>query len=108
MPLADIFFLGIALYILHKLIFNFFVPVYKTTRQVRQQFRNMHEHMQEHGNVFQQEYSNQQFSTRPGGQSYAEAAASQQTNSQQAQKPNMGGGSKNNVSEDYIDFEEIK
>jgi hypothetical protein len=73
----------------------------------------MHDHMQEHGNVFQQEYSNQQhtnqqFSARPGGRSYAEAASSQQTNSQQAQKPNMSGGSKNNVSEDYIDFEEIK
>ena len=113
MALADIFFLGIALYILYKLVFNFFVPVFKTTRQVRQQFRNMNEQMQEHGNVFQQEfsnqqYTNQQFSADPGGQPYAEASASRQTNSQRGQKPNTGGGSKNNASEDYIDFEEIK
>ena len=41
MPLADIFFLGIVLYLLYKFVFNFFLPVFRTTKHVRQQFRNM-------------------------------------------------------------------
>jgi hypothetical protein len=45
MPLPEIFALGILAYLLYKLIFNFFVPIFKTTRQVRQQFRNMRDAM---------------------------------------------------------------
>lgn len=40
-PLSEILFLAIALYLLYRFVFNFILPVYKVTRQVKQQFRNM-------------------------------------------------------------------
>jgi len=43
MPLSEIFFLAIVLYLLYRFIFGFLVPVVRTTRHVRQQFRNMQE-----------------------------------------------------------------
>ena len=43
MPLSEIFFLAIVLYLLYRFIFGFLVPVVRTTKQVRQQFRNMQE-----------------------------------------------------------------
>jgi hypothetical protein len=53
--MADIFLIAIALYVLYKLVFNFIVPVYKTTTQVKQQFRNMHDNMRQHANNFQEQ-----------------------------------------------------
>ncbi|HXO73794.1 MAG TPA: hypothetical protein VN824_01165 [Puia sp.] len=83
MPLSEIFFLAIVLYLLYRFVFNFLLPVVRTTRQVRQQFRNMQEGMGE-----QQSFN--------GG----ERVQSQQKQQQRpAQKPPAG---------DYIDFEEIK
>jgi hypothetical protein len=43
MPLSEIFFLAIVLYLLYRFIFGFLLPVFRTTRQVKQQFRNMQE-----------------------------------------------------------------
>jgi len=47
MALSEIFFLAIVFYLLYRFVFNFLVPVARTTRQVRQQFRNMQESMQQ-------------------------------------------------------------
>jgi len=41
MALSEIFFLAIVFYLLYRFVFNFIVPVARTTRHVRQQFRNM-------------------------------------------------------------------
>ena len=43
--MADIFLLAIAFYILYKLVFDFIVPVYKTSTHVKNQFKNMQENM---------------------------------------------------------------
>lgn len=43
MALSEIFFLAIVFYLLYRFVFHFIVPVARTTRHVRQQFRNMQE-----------------------------------------------------------------
>lgn len=65
---------------LYNLIFRFIIPVYKTTRQMKQKFRDMHQQMEDQMKQ-QQEYN--------------EHSSSQKSTSQ---KP----------SGDYIDFEEVK
>jgi hypothetical protein len=80
MALSEIFFLAIVFYLLYRFVFNFIVPVARTTRHVRRQFRNMQE-MQDPPRQQQPQ------STPPP------------TQRQPAQKPQAG---------DYIDFEEIK
>ncbi|HEX2848319.1 MAG TPA: hypothetical protein VHN59_17380 [Chitinophagaceae bacterium] len=67
---------------LYNLIFKFIIPVYRASRKMKQQFRQMHETMQE------------QMRQQQGGQSA------------QAQQP--GSGSRPKPAGDYIDFEEIK
>ena len=69
-------FLG---YLLFRLVFNFILPVYRTTRKVKRTFREMNERM------------NQQKAT---------AAAPQQ-------EPQPSNTSKSPLGE-YIDFEEVK
>jgi hypothetical protein len=68
------------LYILYKLIFDFIIPIYQTTKKVKQQFGDMHNKMQEQMNTFNRQQS-----------------ATTQTPKQEPAKK-----------EDYIDFEEIK
>ena len=82
MALSEIFFLAIVFYLLYRFVFHFLVPVARTTKHVREQFRNM-QGMQEEMNR-QQEQAQQQQSQRQ-----------QRPN----QKPPVG---------DYIDFEEVK
>jgi hypothetical protein len=53
--MADIFLIAIAFYILYKLVFDLIVPVYKTTTHVKQQFRNMHDNMQQQAHNFQKQ-----------------------------------------------------
>jgi Plant ATP synthase F0 len=79
MPLSEIFFLVIVFYLLYRFVFNFLVPVLRTTRHVRQQFRNMRNDM--------------------GQQASAEQTAS---HTQERHSSTRG------PAEDYIDFEEIK
>jgi hypothetical protein len=79
MPLSEILFLAIVLYLLYRFVFNFLLPVVKTTRQVREQFRNMQEG---NGHAGRQETGPQQ--------------ARQEQNPKQ---PPVG---------EYIDFEEVK
>ena len=78
--LAEVFFFGIVIYIIYKIVFDFFVPVSQATKQMRQQFRNMNDHAQQQQNNYQQQ-------NQP------------QNNSQPKSK---------NVVGDYIDFEEVR
>ena len=79
MILSFLFFTFLA-YLLFRVIFDFVIPIYKTTRKVKQTFREMNERM------------NQQ---QQNG-----AAAQQQTTSEPASKKSTLG--------EYIDFEEVK
>ena len=65
-------------YVLYKIIFDFIIPVYKTTRQFKNGFREMHNKMND--------YMNKEESTP-------------QNNTKTSSKKPAG---------DYIDFEEIK
>jgi len=66
---------------LYNLVFKLIIPVYKTTRQMKEKFREMHANMQD---PMQQQPD---FTTQPNG---AEKSSSKKSK------------------EDYIDFEEIK
>ena len=68
-------------YVLYKLVVNFIIPVYRTTKQVKKSFRDMQEQMQQH----QQQQS---------------AAYQQQQQPPSPKKQHPLG--------DYIDFEEVK
>ena len=72
---------GLLAWFLYNLVFKFIIPVYKTTRQMKQKFREMQTNMQEHMN------QQPDFSAQPN-----------------APKESASKKSK----EDYIDFEEIK
>ncbi len=69
------------LYILYKLIFDFIIPIYNTTKKVKKQFGEMHNKMQDQMNSFNQQQK---------------SAAAKNTVPHQAAK------------EDYIDYEEVK
>ena len=74
------------IYLLYRFIFNFIIPVYKTTKQVKKQFRDMHSKMEE--NMNQQS-------------SYSNTAGEKQAGESKKSSSNDRGG-------DYIDFEEVK
>ena len=93
MPLSEIFFLAIVLYLLYRFVFNFVVPIARTTRQVRQQFRNMQE-MHNQQDPFQGTNGNHE---TYGRQSHGSSASAQ------PKKP-----ASNDKGGEYIDFEEIK
>jgi chloramphenicol O-acetyltransferase len=73
----------IGLYLLYKLVFDFIIPMVTTTKEVKKQFSDIQQKMQEQAGKFEQNAQNQRptFNTPP-------------------QKP----ASK----DDYIDFEEVK
>jgi hypothetical protein len=73
------------LYLLYRLIFGFIVPVYKTTRQLKKQFREMHGRMED---AMRRE----------------QGAAEMDEN---LNKP-AGSSNKKTTPGDYIDFEEVK
>ena len=89
MMLAKIIFYGFLLYLLYRLVFNFIIPIYRTTRQVRSSFREMHERMNQH----------QQQSQHNGSNTHSDQNTSQSTNGKKPNTDNVG---------EYIDFEEIK
>ena len=68
------------IYVLYKLIFDFIIPVYNTTKKVKKQFGEMHNKMQDQMNEFNRQQSKAQPET-------PKAAKKE---------------------EDYIDYEEIK
>ena len=67
-------------YVLFKLVFDFIVPLYRTTKKVKQSFRAMQEQMQEQ-------------------QNHAGAYQSAQGKPSEKKQEPLG---------DYIDFEEVK
>lgn len=69
------------LYILYKLVFDFIIPIYTTTKKVKKQFGEMHNKMQDQMNKFDQQQN----------------ASASKTTAQEAVKK-----------EDYIDYEEVK
>jgi hypothetical protein len=81
MSILGFLFLAFVAYLVFRLVFDFIIPIYRTTKRVRKSFRDMHERM----NGQTEPYSQQQ----PPG-------------TKQNQSNNKGG-----VGE-YIDFEEIK
>ena len=70
------------LYLAYKLIFDFIIPVYKTTKQMKQKMADLHEKMQ-----------NQQRQNSSASTSASSTSAKPQTKS---------------VAGDYIDYEEVK
>jgi hypothetical protein len=73
-------FFAFLIYLAYRLVFHFIIPVYKTTRQVKKQFREMHSRMEE-------QVSQEQPFQQP-------ATPATENKKQQAG--------------DYIDFEELK
>jgi hypothetical protein len=71
-------FYAFLLYVLYKLVVNFVLPVYRTTKQVKKSFREMHQKMQEQQSA---------------------AYAQQQKPAPPRKQETLG---------DYIDFEEVK
>ena len=69
------------IYLAYRFIFHFVIPIYRTSKQVKKQFRDMHERMQDHVNQ-QQSYH-------------------QQTSPPTSEPKKQQAG-------DYIDFEELK
>ena len=72
----------LGVYILYKLIFDFIIPVYRTSRDIRRQFKDMNQQMQDRMNQANQ--------------------ANQRQASPQEQKKKPASD------KDYIDFEEVK
>jgi len=73
-------FYAFLIYLAYRLVFHFIIPIYKTTRQVKKQFREMHSRMQDN--------------------------MGQQPPYQQPVTPVTE--NKNQQAGDYIDFEELK
>jgi Sec-independent protein translocase protein TatA len=75
------------LWLLYKLVFNFIIPVYQSTKHVRQQMGDIQARMR-------QQYQQQQ-----------QAQQAQQTSQQQQQRASQQQPADKG---DYIDFEELK
>ena len=93
--LPEIFFFGIVFYLLYKFVFNFFLPIFKTTKAFKEQFRNMRDNMQDQAGPFQQRQGAPQ-----------NAAQSAPYNNGQPKKPDPSRST--NTMGEYIDFEEVK
>jgi hypothetical protein len=78
--MLNIILYGLLIWFLYNLIFRFIIPVYWTTRQVKQKFREMRQTMQEQMN-------RQEGSVKP-------------PEPQKSNSPKPGS--------DYIEFEEVK
>lgn len=76
--MARIFFLGIISYLLYRLVFELIIPIFKTTKTVRNQFKDMQDQVNQRADAFQKQKANGQ---------------------DQKSKTRVG---------EYIDFEEIK
>jgi hypothetical protein len=72
-----------ALYLIYKLVFDFIIPVAKTTKQVKKQFNEMNSQMKEKMNQ------------QPGNSKSFNQFQSKETPS-------------SSIKDDYIDFEELK
>ena len=79
MSILGFLFLVFALYLAYRLVFDFIIPVVRTTRRLKKGFREMNERMNQHTGQYQEDHS---------GQTETD-------------------GKKGGVGE-YIDFEEVK
>jgi len=94
MALSEVFFLVIVLYLLYRFFVNFLIPVVRTTRQVREQFKNMQNPGNNPGGPFQRSYtSTNSNSSRP---------------EEQPQPKKTEPRASSNTMGEYIDFEEVK
>ena len=80
MSIIRVIFELLVLYLLYKLIFDFIIPVYKTSKKVKKQFGEMNAKMQEQMNAYNQQQNAQSSKSKP----------------EPVKK------------EDYIDYEEVK
>lgn len=85
MKILEVVFELFVLYLLYKLVFDFIIPVYKTTQQVKKQFGDMSSRMQDHMNR-----------QAPPASTTINPTPDTKTASSKARK------------DDYIDFEEVK
>lgn len=92
--IIEIIFWAIGLYILYKLIFDFIIPVARTTQTVRKQFRTMQEQMNSQGGGFNDYYN--------------QASSTQTDQNQSGFSVNERHSKPVGDKEDYIDFEEVK
>ncbi len=76
---------ALAVYFIYKLVFDLVVPIFRTTRNIRRQFSDMQQHMQDQMNATQ--------NSHPG---------------QRAPQPPPANEPKKSHAGDYIDFEEVK
>jgi len=81
MDILRFLFYAFLVYLGYKLVVNLIIPVYRTTKRVKQGFREMQERMNQHAEQYQQ-----------------------QSNSQQT----VSGASADTKAGDYIEFEEVK
>lgn len=79
-------FLAFVFWLLYKLVFDFIVPVYQSTKHVRRQMGDIQEHLR-------RQYQQQEQAQRQAAQ------AQQQQDRTATKKADKG---------DYLDFEEIK
>jgi hypothetical protein len=81
MNILTTFFIILGIYVLYRFIFDFLIPVYRASKKVQEQFRNMHQQMND---------QQSSFSSAPPVD-HRQATATPKTSSK-----------------DYIEFEEIK
>jgi hypothetical protein len=104
MPLSEILFLAIVVYLLYRFIVNFLLPVVRATRHVREQFRDMPGGSNQQK---QQGYRPEQ----PSGASRTANATGTAGATSAASTTGAASGRQSSTrppAEDYIDFEEIK
>jgi Sec-independent protein translocase protein TatA len=82
MDILRFLFYAFLFYMAYKLVFDFIIPVYRTTKRVKKGFREMQERMNQHAEQYQQQQGR-----------------THQTVSNENQETKSG---------DYIEFEEIK
>lgn len=107
--------MAIVVYLLYRFIVNFLVPVMRATRQVREQFRNMHDQANggsgpSHNGAPHGGASREGFRPGPGFRPGAGFGTAQGQGSGAAPRPGASEkrSSTKPPAEDYIDFEEIK
>lgn len=92
----NIFVLFILGYVLYRFIGGFLIPLFRTTRHMRQQFNNMNKQPDQDGPPSNPPSS---AGTGFGGQGDQQSTANSQKNNPNSGAPKVG---------EYIDFEEVK
>lgn len=72
MGIIRVIFELLVLYLVYKLIFDFIIPVYRTTKQVKQKMGEMQSKMNEHINQQQQATTAAEKPAKPAREDYIE------------------------------------